>query len=84
MLFGFLGAGQKRDGVADQCFRKKPALVEEGAAAAESLHGQALRLGEALAVYRADAEQAPSARAAQPQRTQSTAKAPLRLAAKAP
>jgi len=63
--------------------KQNAALVEESAAAAESLHGQALRLSEALAVYRAAAEQASSARAGQPQRTQSTAKAPLRLAAKA-
>ena len=67
----------------DQSTQQNAALVEESAAAAESLHGQALRLSEALAVYRVSAEQAPSARAAQPQRTQSTARAPLRLAAKA-
>jgi len=67
----------------DQSTQQNAARADEGAHAAENLHHKAMRLSEALAVYRADAEQAPSARAAQPQRTQSKAKAPLRLAAKA-
>jgi aerotaxis receptor len=67
----------------DQSTQQNAALVEESAAAAESLHGQALRLGEALAVYRVSAEQAPSARAVRPQRSQAPHQAPLRLAARA-
>ena len=48
----------------DQSTQQNAALVEESAAAAESLHGQALRLGEALAVYQVSAAPAP------PQRSQ--------------
>ncbi len=42
----------------DQSTQQNAALVEESAAAAESLHGQALRLSEALAVYQASAVRA--------------------------
>ncbi|GEM_PF-2046871 len=37
----------------DESTQQNAALVEESAAAAESLHQQAVRLNEALAVYRA-------------------------------
>jgi aerotaxis receptor len=56
----------------DQSTQQNAALVEESAAAAESLHGQALRLSEALAVYQASAVRA----LPQPTRAQS-ALAPL-------
>jgi len=56
----------------DESTQQNAALVEESAAAAESLHLQALRLGEALAVYRcgeSGADAAPARRAAASQET---------------
>jgi aerotaxis receptor len=52
----------------DQSTQQNAALVEESAAAAENLHLQAVRLSEALAVYRAQQADAPLLRSGVQQR----------------